>query len=81
MEGARVYSTVDRSVLKDTTNVAVVKGISDYAGSDKNKPAKSVVFGKETAEEIDDKARQEIATLHAITLVTRCVASNAKRLW
>ena len=79
MEGARVYTTVDRSPLKDTTKVAVVKGISDYAGSDKNEPAKSVVFGKETAEEIDDKARQEIATLHAITLVTRCVASNAKR--
>ena len=29
---------------------------------------------------LNDKARQEIATLHAITLVTRCVASNAKRL-
>ena len=80
MEGSGVYSTVDRSALKDTTKVAVVKGISDYAGSDKNEQAKSVVFGKETAEEIDDKARQEIATLHAITLVTRCVASNAKRL-
>ena len=79
MEGARVYSTVNGSVLKDMTKVAVVKGISDYAGSDKNEPAKSVVFGKETGGEIDDKARQEIATLHAITLVTRCVASNAKR--
>ena len=79
MEGSGVYNTVDRSTLKDTTKVAVVKGISDYAGSDKDKKAKSVVFGKETAEEIDDKARQEIATLHAITLVTRCVASNAKR--
>ena len=79
MEGARVYTTVNGSALKDTTKVAVVKGISDYAGSDKNEPAKSVVFGEETAEEIDDKARQEIATFHAITLVTRCVASNAKR--
>ena len=78
MEGARVYSTVNGSPLKDTTKVAVVKGISDYAGSDKKERAKSVVFGKETAVEIDDEARQEIATFHAITLVTRCVASNAK---
>ena len=79
MEGAMVYTTVDRSAMKDT-KVAVVKGISDYAGSDKNTLAKSVVFGKETAVEIDDKARQEVATFHAITLVTRCVASNAKCL-
>ena len=78
MEGARVYTRVNGSAWKDMTKVAVVKGISDYAGSDKNKPAKSVVFSKGTAEEIDDEARQEIATFHAITLVTRCVASNAE---
>ena len=80
MEGTGVYSAVDGLGLKDTIEVAVVKGISDYAGPDKKKPAKSVVFGKETAEEIDEKACQEIATFHAITLVTRCVAKNAKRL-
>ena len=78
MEGTGVYSIVCN--WAPTTEVAVVKGISDYAGSDKNKPAKSVVFGKETAKEIDDDARQDIATFHATTLVTRCVAKNAKRL-
>ncbi len=79
MEGAMVYTTVDRSAMKDT-KVAVVKGISDYADTDKNKLAKSMVFGKETGGEIDEKTRQEIATFNAITLVTRCVARNAKRL-
>ena len=78
MEGTGVCSIVCN--WAPTTEVAVVKGISDYDGSDKKKPAKSVVFGKETAEEIDDDARQDIATFHAITLVTRCVAKNAKRL-
>ena len=78
MEGTGVYSIVCN--WAPTTEVAVVKGISDYADSDKKKPAKSVVFGTETAVEIDDDARQDIATFHAITLVTRCVAKNARRL-
>ena len=79
MEGTGVYSAVDGLGLKDTIEVAVVKGISDYAGSDKKELAKSVVFGKETAEKIDDDPRQDIATFHAITLVTRCVAKYARR--
>ncbi len=78
MEITGVYSIVCNWAKE--TEVAVVKGISDYADSDKNEPAKSVVFGKETGGEIDDDARQEIATFHAITLVTRCVAKNARRL-
>ena len=53
--------------------VTVVKGVSDYTGIDKTKRSKSAFFGKET-EEIEDKYRQEIATLHAITLVSRCIA-------
>ena len=55
--------------------VTVVKGVSDYTGIDKTKRSKSVFFGKET-EEIEDKYRQEIATLHAITLVSRCIAKE-----
>ena len=77
MEGTGVYSTVCNWAPE--TKVAVVKGISDYAGSDKKMPAKSVVFGTETAEAVDDEARQEIATFHAITLVTRCVASKSSK--
>lgn len=80
MEGTSVHSTVHNMSRQSVPEVAVVKGISDYAGRDKNEQLKSVVFGKETEEEVEDKARQEIATFHAITLVTRCVASKAKHL-
>lgn len=59
--------------------VTVVKGISDYAG-DKAECSKSVFFGRETSEEVDDDARQEIATFHAVALVMRCVANNMKHL-
>ena len=78
MEGSSVYSTVQE--MRSKVDVVVVKGISDYGGRDKNEDVKSVVFGKETEGKVNDKARQEIAAFHAITLVTRCVASNAKHL-
>ena len=63
---------LQRDLVQDV-QVAVVKGVSDYTGTDKTQRSKSAFFGKET-EEIEDKHRQEIATLHAITLVSRCIA-------
>ena len=75
MEGMSVFSTVDLLLEQSTLEVTVVKGISDYAGRDKNDKVRSVVFGKETGE-VEDNARQQIATFHAITLVARCVASK-----
>ena len=75
MEGSGVCSTVKEWKSEVDVAVTVVKGISDYGGRDKKENAKSVVFGDETKREVDEEARQEIAAFHAITLVTRCVAS------
>lgn len=79
MEGTDVYTTVQDFQLDVTPKVAVVKGISDYGGKDKNQKNKSMVFRRETEEMVEDRDRQEIATFHAITLVVRCIASNADR--
>ena len=78
MEGTDVYTNVKdfEFPLAITPKVAVVKGISDYGGTDKNEDNKSLVFCEPTKEMVGDKDRQEIATFHAITLVVRCIASN-----
>ena len=78
MEATDVYTTVQG--FKSDAKVALVKGISDYGGRDKNEPNRSMVFCAETKETIGDRDRQEIATFHAITLAVRCIASNADRL-
>jgi len=77
MEGTSVQNVVGNWPGQDTVEVTVVKGISDYGAKDKNEKFPSVVFGRETERELEDEHRQEIATFHAITLVARCIASQA----
>ena len=77
MEGTSVHNVVDCWPEQDKPEVTVVKGISDYGAKDKNEEGPSVVFGRETEKELEDRDRQEIATFHAITLVARCVANKA----
>ena len=54
----------------------VVKGVSDYAGSDKSKPAKANWFGKDTESPVSDDERQRIATIQATALVCRTIAKK-----
>ena len=59
--------------------VVIVKGISDYTGN-KGDRSKAVFFGEETEAEVNDNTRQQIATFHAIALVTRCMATKIQYL-
>ena len=52
----------------------VVKGVSDYAGSDKSEQAKANWFGKDTESPVSDDVRQMIATIQATALVCRTIA-------
>ena len=60
-------------------DIAIVKGISDYTGN-KGERSKAVFFNVETEAEVDDDARQQIATYHSIALVIRCMAANIQDL-
>ena len=55
----------------------VVKGVSDHAGSDKNKKYPTNFLGQST-DPLDDDQRQEIATLHSVALVCRALRFIAK---
>ena len=54
----------------------VVKGVSDYAGSEKSEPAKANWFGKDTELPVSDGERQRIATIQATALVCRTIAKK-----
>ena len=60
-------------------DIVIVKGISDYTGN-KGERSKAVFFNVETEAEVDDDARQQIATYHSIALVIRCMAANIQDL-
>ena len=83
MEGAGVVLAMDLAEDwcpgEHLPDVVIVKGISDYTGN-KGERSKAVFFDAETGAEVDDDARQQIATYHSIALVIRCMAANIQEL-
>ena len=59
-----------------TGSFLVVKGVSDYAGSDKSEQAKANWFGTGTKSPVSDDERQMIATVQATALVCRTIANK-----
>ena len=70
-EAFSIFSTFRRN-----DSFLVVKGVSDYAGSDKSEPATANWFGKDTESPVSDDERQRIATIQATALVCRTIAKK-----
>ena len=71
MEGKGIAEAV---TIFPSGSFLVVKGVSDYAGSDKSEKAKANWFGKDTESPVSDDERQMIATIQATALVCRTIA-------
>jgi hypothetical protein len=77
MEGLGVISAIDVCneffpSEKGQPDVIIVKGVSDTAGGDKNKPKTCRYFSEEVAM-VDEKTRQHMCTVMSLTLVLRAL--------
>lgn len=73
MEGSGIARGLGYKKTGKLPELAIVKAISDFGDESKGKPGSTCFFGKNCAD-VSDDVRQEVATFHAIALVTRCVA-------
>ena len=77
-EAVKIAETFNDWVFRDAgikiplPEYVIVKGISDLAGHDKNKPCDIKFFGK-TKENVDEDERQQMCTIMAATLVLRAI--------
>ena len=64
---------------KDPVKVALVKGVSDNAGSDKNKEAPIRFFSEDYTEVLED-TRQQMCTVMSLALVLRAIDADEMKL-
>ena len=70
-----INDRVDKGTVSKEVPVpeyVIVKGISDLAGHDKNKPCGIQYFG-ETIQDVGEDQRQQMCTIMAATLVLRAI--------
>jgi hypothetical protein len=63
----------------DSVKLALVKGVSDSAGSDKNAKAPIRFFSQYLAD-VDEDTRQQMCTMMSLALVLRAIAADKKDL-
>ena len=83
MEGLGVISAVDVCdeffpSEKEQPDVVLVKGVSDTADGDKNKP-KTCLYFSEKVPDVDETTRQHMCTVMSLTLVLRAIINKWRK--
>jgi nucleoside phosphorylase len=76
MEGIGVLTATQDS---ESVKIALVKGVSDNAGSDKNKEA-PIRFFTEDHNKVNEDTRQQMCTVMSLALVLRAIAADEQKL-